>query len=362
MNVNVIGAGMVTALGLDWQTSCAASRAGVSRAERIEYFKVQAGDPWEMQHVNGHRATLLTSGFEGRGRFKRLLAGALADLVRQGLAPPTSCSMYLLLPRPPVKSLEPRWVDVDVQSRYSELDESQLRTAAEEHVMSAAALARWPGSIRVANISFSGESGFLQLLQQVDSNTGSGYAIVAVLDSLLEDSELVSLHRSGRLKTDANPVGLMPGEAAVVLLLGSGGECHAAFGPMASAPAEDSAESVKPPSGIRLAQLIENVGGQAGWPGDSTPWILSDHNGEAVRAQLWGSAWHRLCAKQPSFHKSEFWYAAASFGDSGDANPAVAAAMALAAWNRKYAPADECCIVTSAQDRERVAVIMKRTD
>ncbi len=347
MNVNVIGAGMVTALGLDWQTSCAAGRACVSRAERIEYFKVQADDPWEMQHVNGHRATLLTSGFEGWGRFKRLLAGALADLVRQGLAPTTSCSMYLLLPRPPLESLT---------------DESQLRTAAEEHVMSAAALARWPGSVRLAGTSFSGESGFLQLLQQVAANTGSGHAIVAVLDSLLEESQLVSLHRSGRLKTDANPVGLMPGEAGVVLLLGPDDQCHAAFGPMASAPAEDSAESVKPPSGIRLAQLIENVGGQAGWPGHSTPWILSDHNGEAVRAQLWGSAWHRLCAKQPSFQKSEFWYPAASFGDSGDANPVVAAAMALAAWNRKYAPADECCIVTSAQDRERVALMMKRTD
>jgi hypothetical protein len=203
-------------------------------------------------------------------------------------------------------------------------------------------------------------AGFGRLLDQFESEYSPEPAIIAVVDSLLEESQLLALDDSGRLKTSANPVGLMPGEAAVTFLVGAIGKQRAMIGPTRFAKAETATEAVNPGSGVRLAQLIQNLAAEAEWPGGSLPWIISDHNGESVRSQVWGSAFHRLCAGEPRFHLTTSWYPAQSFGDTGQANSAIAAVLAFAAWHRGYAPTDECCIVSSSQDCERSALIMRR--
>src|SRR5690349_973039 len=81
MLMGISAVGMVSALGLDWETSCSAARAGLLRAAAVD-FRVQAGDPWEVMFATAHEVSLLTYGFEGDGRLLRLLTGAFRDLAK----------------------------------------------------------------------------------------------------------------------------------------------------------------------------------------------------------------------------------------------------------------------------------------
>jgi 3-oxoacyl-[acyl-carrier-protein] synthase-1 len=356
---------MVSALGLDWHTSCAASRAGTFRAEAVEYFKVQARDPWEIDGLVGHRVTLLTYGYEAYGRFIRLLAGALADLVRQGLAPSEECSLYLALPdikAPPPEADESEEEEGDPADEVFQIgmDEHWQKTERwEQVVQSSAALAKWPGRLRLASASFDGPSGWLRLVQRHQSETAPGPAIIAAVDSLLEEAQLLQLHAEKRLKTTADPVGLMPGEAAVAFLLDGRLKSKAEIGTIGFAPAESTEQSYSPESGSRLAQLIEQTGVLVGWPGDGPPWIFSDQNGEAVRGQLWGSAVHRL-NRTVAFREAELWHPAASFGDTGVASPAVAVAMAMGAWARGYEVGETCCVVAAGSAEARAVTMVRK--
>src|SRR5258707_961848 len=98
MKISITAVGMVSALGLDWETSCAAARAGISRSESVNYYKVQAGDPWEVVPVVAHQVEILTQGFEGQGRLLRLLSGAFADLRSKVPPNPGELPVFLSLP------------------------------------------------------------------------------------------------------------------------------------------------------------------------------------------------------------------------------------------------------------------------
>lgn len=346
MQAGIHGVGMVTALGLDWQTSCAAARAGVFRAEPIEYFQIQADDPWEVQHVAGHRATMLTYGFESVARYLRLMTGALADLVRQGRAT-GNLPVYLSLPDQSVvaepneeDSFDPLPVEWTDRARWADV----LRKAA--------SMARWPGTLKLEGLSFQGPAGFMTLLEQYSTSRYSEALIVA-LDSLLEEHQLLHLLEAKRLKTTANPIGLMPGEAGVVLRLGTAQGAMAVLGPVAFAGAETLEQSLKADSGARLATMIQTMGV------DTTSWFVTDMNGEEYRGQLWGSALRQLCAR-PEAREAKLDYPAVSFGDTGGAAPAVATAVMLAAWSRGYAPAAFGVTAICGADQDRAALLVRK--
>ena len=75
--------GMVSSLGLDWRTACAAARAGLRRAAPVEGLETSSEVDGEDEQTIGHAVTLLTHGFEGGARLLRLLAGGLQDLLLQ---------------------------------------------------------------------------------------------------------------------------------------------------------------------------------------------------------------------------------------------------------------------------------------
>src|SRR5687767_8390419 len=76
----VTGLGMVSGLGLDVATSCAAARAGLSGAGQLSFTLINplTNDP---EPVIGHQVPLAV-GFEGFGRLLRLAQLAVQDLRR----------------------------------------------------------------------------------------------------------------------------------------------------------------------------------------------------------------------------------------------------------------------------------------
>jgi 3-oxoacyl-[acyl-carrier-protein] synthase I len=369
MGTNIVAAGMVTALGLDWQTSCAAARAGISRASPLQHYRVQGENADDVQFVSGHQAELLTQGFEGRTRLLRLLAGALKDLARNASGELNSVGwVYLALPDPArtfgnMELIEDEEMREQARSRLVDAPWANDPGDAEDLLLESAGMARWPGRLRLAAVSRSGPAGMLDVLQKCMTDIASGHvenAIVGGVDSLLDDETLGWLECTGRLKNPRLAAGLTPGEAAVLFLVGRR-ETQTALGTIESVAigTEDRPfQSGQASLGRGLSGAVSRLAKQERWPGQDHPWVVSDHNGEAYAGGEWGWALQRLAAAKILMQEAVLWLPAVWFGDTGTARVPAAVTCALAAWNRGYAPANRCVIIASQDDGRRAALLL----
>jgi 3-oxoacyl-[acyl-carrier-protein] synthase-1 len=192
------------------------------------------------------------------------------------------------------------------------------------------------------------------------------HAVVLAVDTLIESPTLQWLLDHGRLKTDANPVGLMPGEAGVAVLLEPAGRASsrkarslASIAAVAVAEDEHHLFSDKPPIGMGLAAAVQDLHKQLP-DGVQTPWIISDHSGEVHRATDWGYALPRLVRQIDAWKDPLVSYPAISFGDTGSASGGVELAVAIRSYARKYAPARDAVLVTSSDHGERAAIAVSQ--
>jgi 3-oxoacyl-[acyl-carrier-protein] synthase I len=368
--------GMVTSLGLDWATSCAAARAGIIRAHGLQHYRVQVIDPCDVRPATAHEVELLTRGFEQRGRLVRLLSGALRDL-RETVF--TRCpeieadcqelAVYLSLPDENRTALNSALL---LEETASEPVAEDTGYPAERDFMAepslleqAAKLADCPWRVRLLAESREGPTGTLRLIEQCYCDIRKGKiqrAMIGAVDSLLDDVTLTWLQKTGRLKTGASPTGLMPGEAAVLFLVeaGNGGSATRALGEFQVtqfAFEPRSLSSAQQSHGAALAGVIHGAGTAASWPEDHNPWIISDHNGESYSAHEWGYTVQRLVSQNNAFGAASFSFPAMAFGDTGTARVAVAVACALAAWDRGYAHDSQCCVVGTSDEGQRAATM-----
>ena len=79
-DVVITGRGMVSSLGLDFYTSCAAARADITRSKELDYYKFCSLETGLVENAMGHPVSILTDGFEGNIRLVRLFVGALSVL------------------------------------------------------------------------------------------------------------------------------------------------------------------------------------------------------------------------------------------------------------------------------------------
>jgi len=343
MAANILAVGMVTALGLDWRTSCAASRAGIRRLTRLNEFPVQGIHAADRQFAIAHAADLLTRGFEKYGRLLRLLSGAMRDIKTQ--CPDNSAGS--------VADFCMTFPSLSQPATYGKLLDQAAR------------ISMWPGAIRLAYCSSSGPAGFGEALsaamKQLDSGNAS-FVVAGAVDGLLDYEELVELHSSERLKKQGAATGLIPGEAAVLMLLGAArssnclGQIEAVVTGQDDRPWKDGGLSV----GRGLAEVFENLEHQCGWPHhDDIPWVMSDQNGEANRAYEWGQVIPKLIRQNPRFSEVRLTLPVISFGDTRAAGSALGIGLAAAAWKRGYAAARSCAIITSSDGPLRAGLVVR---
>jgi 3-oxoacyl-[acyl-carrier-protein] synthase I len=185
--------------------------------------------------------------------------------------------------------------------------------------------------------------------------------VVLAADSLLSEENVHWLQSSSRLKSAAVPAGLEPGEACVALLLERPQDP-----PLGLALLSRTGFAVEPQAmaagvsstgqGLALAIHQALEGHEVGTPG----WIVSDHNGEAYRANDLSLALVRCAPQRPGLAQAELSYPAIQFGDTGAARPLVNVCVALAAFARRYAPARQALVVASSDSRRRAALLLQR--
>jgi 3-oxoacyl-[acyl-carrier-protein] synthase I len=360
--------GMVSSLGLDAATSCAAARAGLRRAQQLDCLHFASLDGRSVEPAVGHTVPFVTHGFEGAARLAQLAGAALRDLTNRWAIPiearvgfyvsMPSCRRHLtaaeLVPDPAAKKVFLEEVE-DLSPRLS--DETWS-----EHIMSLTmrqtGLTR--GSLRF--VTYAGHTGFAEALAAAVKDlqlNEVALALVGGIDSLTDERSLKWLRLTGRLKGEANPTGLEPGEGAVFFAVERQQAVRRNAAPLSRIEMIVTADEDRPrilgqqPTGRALGACISSVSDTA-----ANLHLVSDHNGEASRATELGNALVRLT--NPNMRMPVVLLPAASFGDTGAASGGVATCLVQSAFLRSYAPTDAAVVTSVADAAQRSAFSIVR--
>ncbi|RYD73080.1 MAG: hypothetical protein EOP84_22110 [Verrucomicrobiaceae bacterium] len=295
------------------------------------------------------------------GRWLRLAAGALDDLLAYGTSPSRSDTAFwkhtglvAALPFPEEESL----------SGHLQRDLELLRRT---YVLPLLQIANIPIPPEHTQVLWSGHVGALDAVRRAQHMMEAGRVervVVIAADSYLDEVMLEELLDQRRMKSPSVPSGLMPGEAAACFLLET---LRSARGRKVKPEAilrgvvtahDERFSLAEPHTGAMLAQVtgqaLDTAGLAAPFAGD----LHTDLNGENWRASQLAYARVRLSERLSS--DIRILATALSLGDVGAASGAVSICVACRAWRRGYAYSDTSLILMLSERGHAGAMFLER--
>jgi 3-oxoacyl-[acyl-carrier-protein] synthase-1 len=364
----VTSIGMVSALGLDVVTSCAAARAGLRGSVALDEMQVLDPDAEALVPALGHRVPRLSAGLFGVARLLQLAIGAVDDL-RQGWTPPSDRPVSLALTLPSagarVAWLSRLRAEPDLAEGDIDLDAAERNVATFRERLGGSFLAQLAdrGRIAVAPDSqrafLDDQLGFIGALEQASAWIAKGNCDacwVGGIDSYLDPEMLEALAGLHVLRTPDDGVGLMPGEMACFLALEDlhrakreGRKIWAVIDSFAQTKGATSRFVDDPPNSEPIAAAVASIAR------DRAPGVvLANLNGDAVRAMEWGGALVRLTSRGIS-PTIPVWIPPLYFGEIGAATGAASVALLARAFARGYAPAPRGVVALMSDGTSRGA-------
>jgi 3-oxoacyl-(acyl-carrier-protein) synthase len=360
--VAITALGMVSSLGHDVETCCAAARAGLTRRGELAGFTVRDPEEGEEVPVIGHGMAGFTDGFEGLGRLVRLGASALADLLpRARLGPAEFARTAVLLNLPGRYCERMHALRAGQEVSADPAAEGEFETLCRAELIGAIAGAN---DVRFAPshqlVHFGDHGGFASLLHHAVSLLRSGgvqWCIIGGIDSRVDPAHLEAAWSLGLVKDAENPQAPIPGEAAALLLLEAEAQARARGAEIlglleAPAATQEACHRLAgdPSLGVALTQTISETLQALADQGRATGLAIADLNGDPVRAVEWGYAAVRLVHRFPWLQNVPYWLPAEAFGEIGAATGPVAACMAVRGFARRYAGTDDVLVWLSSDD------------
>lgn len=350
----VTALGMASSLSDGAVEACAAARAGLARVSPLAGAPVWDEDEADVVPATGH-VCAHTDGREGPARLAVLAAVALEELAPVLTAEPRArTGLFLALPTGYFLTQAEAWVpELDPEdgeaagpgpapapdpgrAAFQRRDvEARLVDAMLEHVPAA-------GPLAARRLFLGGAPAVVEALAAAREALGAGTldrCIVGGVDSLASPEVLAAVAQLGLLKGPEVATGIVPGEAAALLLLEAPDRAQRGGRPalgyvMREATRLDPHHALAEAAfvGRGLADAICDV-----LPPDRSPGlVVGDLDGTTVRALDWGGALQRTRA----LHGVPEWYPAVQLGAVGAAAGAVGLAMACRGFARGYAPPD----------------------
>lgn len=358
----VTGVGLFTSLGT-MRAAAAAHRAGIVRASALSHCRVGSADLEEVPAI-GRPVRGRTEGFIQAGLWCRLALGAFEDLSADAAPTPADIwqrtALIACLPH-----LDPGRFAVPVPDPQAPRVADALVDATFFQPLVAIAGIAAPPELRESVFGHCGLA--LALTRATERLRADGRiqrVLVLAADSYTDAQSLGWLLQDGRLRTDANAEGVIPGEAGAAILLErpasaatrkatvlariSPGTVHCEPGADDDAPAA---------SGVRIAATLERA--LQGIEPAAARDAYVDLNGEAWRASAWGHAQVTLQAAgvreglRPN-------YPATGFGELGAAAAPVALGLAVRSFARGYGTAAGAVICSLDERRAASALALLR--
>ncbi|MCY1044802.1 hypothetical protein OV208_26035 [Corallococcus sp. bb12-1] len=354
MDIVITSLGMVSSVGRDVVTTCAAIRAGIVCAQPLTYFDVLDETSQEMEPITGHPVRGLTEGFTIIGRWLRLARACVADLLHQGALPDATDAAFWRLTG--LRVVTPYHGDERFGGEASDADASKapVRLAYLQPLLEAL---RLPIDERNVDILCQGPAGAVQSIHEAGrwmETRGLDRVLVIAADSYCDPLTMEWLAGDRRLKTPEHPYGLMPGEAGACFLLESAASARRRQPPMCFAVASSAVRmeqnhffSRKPNTGVALAEALEETLAGAMLQAPFAGSIVSDLNGENWRANEWGYVRIRLDSRLAE--RLQLMLPASSLGDTGAASGAGSVCVAARALARAYARGAQILVVSSSE-------------
>lgn len=370
----VTGLGVVSSLGWDAISSCAASRAGILRPSPLDDYVGRDPETGNAEPVLGHTVSGCTEGFTGVGRLIRLGVAALLDLQRSmedgrwnqtGLVLNLASGLHLQAAS--AATGQAPWAS-ESGADDEELGESaleSLRRQQEQRLLSRLTrLAGMPVPSSNCQVFRGDQAGFLHALeaaaQQLKGRRISR-CILGGLDSYVDKPLAQALDDLRLLKTPSRPQGALPGECAAFLqveLLESarqrGAQIGCVLGTRAIQREAHDRFSGRRSQGVALAEAISQVW-QALSPRQHPGRLIGNLTGDERRAYDWGFALSRLQGRGfPTDLPA--WHTGLSFGEIGAATAPMAIALATRAFARGYAGTRSMMVWLCGDSSERGAL------
>jgi len=297
--VSVIAAGMVTPVGFNYESSCAAIRAGISGVKQANLWDAENGEYLSAGKVN------LPQWWQGIGKLADLVAPAIWECLEAAKPEPPNRIPILL-------GIAPH----DRPHRLPHLDEEIL-----DEVEWRLELTRHPESRIIPTGNVSGAVG-LQLTQEILGAGIAHYCVVAGVDSFLQQDVVEAYMDQRRIVTKSNSNGFFPGEAGCAVLVGPQGQSskdELKIAGLAHGTGEVPTASEDPSRGILLTKLVREALGQAGMKMEETFYRNTDISGEHAKFKEASFIPSRI-QRKPLPYLHELWHPIEYFGEIGAAN------------------------------------------
>lgn len=350
MNLQVLGLGAVTPLGLTAASTCAALRANLSAYEASGLFhqSFNPGIGGSLDPIRLARLPFPTATREGDDRSRMLLAAASAvqEALAQVDAPPQRCALI-------VGTREPERAHPD----FDGLGRGWI-----EGIEAALGLRFHSSSMVIERGHISAIVG-MQAARQLLCDRCVDVCVVGGVDSLCSSYDLDRFVLDWRLLSSTVSKGFVPGEGAAFVAVGITGTagrhklpvCVAGIG-LASEAQESCQTSEGHPTGRGLQRALEAALEDSCLPESSIQLRLSDLNGESYRiddALLASTRFYKTYRKH-----LDLWHPASGVGDLGAASGALLIVQGCYALSNSLAAGSVAMCESAADSAERAACVL----
>jgi 3-oxoacyl-[acyl-carrier-protein] synthase-1 len=340
-------------------SAAAAARAGLTRFRPLAQTQVMDEASGEMVPLIG---AIAVTGFEGVGRIVRLAVGAIDDLkasysFEEWAWARTGVFFALTVP-PDSLFTKPASREIRFETGFSSAD-NWAQTVVERVIKHTNLHDR----AACRSVFIDERRGTIRALQQAIAdidNRQIDTALIVAADSCIDLGRLNHYLKQRRLKTPNNPVGLIPGEAAVALLL-SRISSHTRARALANLyqPLVEFELPTQGHSSSGRALLAALTAAQTR-VGKHFGTMYGDLNGEEARAVDLGAAMATMSVESPLRHCNQV-FPATTFGETGAAGPLVAVSLAARGFARGYARGEAGAVFVAAEDGTRAAFAVERS-
>lgn len=335
-SLSITACGMVTPLGFDAASSCAAIRAGIRCVDEDILWHAESGENISAGKVR------LPQWWEGLGKLADLVAPAIQECL-DAAAPAQPEDIPLLL-AVAEKSRVHRMPGID----HRLLGEIRFRLGVEFHA-----------ETRIFADGGTGGANALRYAAQLIRKDLAPCCIVAGVDSFLQQNVFESYVDRRRILTPDNSNGFTPGEAGCAVLVGPLDKqgLHVSIMGAGFEHEEAGIESELPLRADGLTKAIAEAFSRAGVTMDDIGYRISDLNGEHYKFKEATIAMSRY-PHEPRDTVFEVWHPIEYMGEIGAAIVPCALGLALDAARNGYAPGDKALCHFSGDNGQRVVFVM----